>query len=447
MGRCGNGSECACKNTTETATPPAAEAEAEAAEAAAAAAVCVRCRKATPAVYFRDTGYCVPCATRAFEYKAKLGFDYARGAVFSAHIDAHPAPAAADREQDVEGRIALGLSGGQASLALLHAAAAYFRPRRGEACRLVLLHVDHGCGAEDAEAQRQAERFGLALTRVPLDAGPALFDAIMPPDTPRAQRPDRRSRAEDMRRILVLHALQAAAAEHGCAALMLGDTATRLAIRLIHGLAVGAGFKLPVLTADAMWLGPARAPVLVVRPLASILQQEVAYYAQTHGLHTNDEAEAEAEAGAEVDPKSSLGALTAHFIQSLDVSAASTINRTGAKLVRPAPREAPIPPHPPRIGTRAIRLAEAARALPSWSGGCPLCNCPASKHTRKWKETVALPIPDTPLTNALCYSCLAIVDGVPNHLLPSHVHANLNTPATPSSLQHMREAISDFLLE
>ncbi|KAK0563607.1 Cytoplasmic tRNA 2-thiolation protein 2 [Tilletia horrida] len=98
--------------------------------------VCVRCRVTPASLLLPQTGaYCPPCATDIFHIKAKLGLDRARGACLqhAQRISSSTLVKGKERQVDISGYgsgsargIAIGFSGSDASLLLLHAVARYF---------------------------------------------------------------------------------------------------------------------------------------------------------------------------------------------------------------------------------------------------------------------------------------------------------------------------------
>ncbi|KAN0065442.1 hypothetical protein ACQY0O_001278 [Thecaphora frezii] len=286
----------------------------------------------------------------------------------------------------------------------------------------------------------------------------SLFASLHPDDTPRAGVASARTRIEDLHRILVHFLLRREANRRGCVSLMLGESGTRMSIRLIESLAKGGGHKLPVEGADAIWIED----LLVVRPLQPHLVQEVKFFAEANQLRWLPDQDlvpsgvsagsAYNTAGEPVMDKSSIGRLTETFILNLErsvPSTVSTIGRTGSKLVlkdeaaATGPASAPAANAPasgsasagfdvvgpsvplgrkarkalakgsgtsasglviePRVGARGSRLAHTARNLPRWSPrqtrrACPLCELPAAAGAKDWKRDITISVhPDRPI--------------------------------------------------
>lgn len=87
----------------------------------------------------------------------------------------------------------------------------------------------------------------------------ALFSTIYPASTPRGSASAARTRSEDLHRALVQLLLRRTAKQRGAASLILGDSSTRMAIRLIETVSKGAGHKLPIEGAGAIWVEGKRA--------------------------------------------------------------------------------------------------------------------------------------------------------------------------------------------
>ncbi len=544
---------------------PAPQAAATAPEPAQAT-VCVRC-KANPAVaIFRDSIYCQSCGLAVFDQKAKSGLEFARGAGLAKYVAAEKAKAAAkhpssdepsassnasgqqvmrsskaisngagNAEVNVSANIAIALSGGPSSRALLRTATQYFRPESSSAAprrkgrgakndgqdaasasasadggrrknsnantnananasgrfneigKIFVFYVDDSAvipgDAEDRtesmrsmveqegcldlhfiplkieDIYRQSDSEGSAegspwktldgdaqlLSRAsapvsdPRQAIKALFSALHPSTLPRTAASSARTRLEDLHRVLIQTLLCRAASQYDCAALLLGDSATRISIRLIEDLAKGAGHKLAVQGSDAAWIDD----TLVVRPLKAHLMQEVLFYTSALGLESLETEQhivpplvstadilANRDANVPTMDKSSIARLTETFILNLEKgvpSTVSTIGKTGSKLVlnptsdragaegaahstsafqhvgpsvslrsRDATgkmsaltlNEAP----EPRIGSRGIKLAQASAGCFRWTtqAGCALCGMPSQQGARHWKRNITI---------------------------------------------------------
>ncbi|CCF51787.1 hypothetical protein NDA11_006009 [Ustilago hordei] len=278
----------------------------------------------------------------------------------------------------------------------------------------------------------------------PTQAIKDLFASLHPTSTPRTGASSARTRVEDLHRILIATLLRSTASEYDCSALLLGDSATRISIRLIEDLAKGAGHKLPVQGSDAVWIDD----LLVVRPLKGHLMQEILFYTSALGLEplfpeqhvvlstvsTNDIC-SNTNSNVPAMDKSSIAKLTETFILNLEKgvpSTVTTIGKTGSKLVLNQPTStaqgeegvanstssfqqvgpsvslrsrAQIPPttgmagmtlsdpSEPRIGSRGIKLAQTSASCFNWStsSGCALCGMPSQHpHARHWKRDITI---------------------------------------------------------
>lgn len=277
----------------------------------------------------------------------------------------------------------------------------------------------------------------------PTQAIKDLFSSLHPSNTPRTGASSARTRVEDLHRILLNTLLRRTAAEYDCSALLLGDSATRISIRLIEDLAKGAGHKLPVQGSDAVWIDD----LLIVRPLKGHLMQEILFYTSALGLEplspeqhvvpptvsTNDILSNQ-NSNVPVMDKSSIARLTETFILNLEKgvpSTVTTIGKTGSKLVLNSTDSAssnaesvanstsgfqqvgpsvslksrtPVPtdslssltlsdPSEPRIGSRGIKLAQTSASCFHWStsSGCAFCGMPSQHpHARHWKRNITI---------------------------------------------------------
>ncbi|TKY86103.1 hypothetical protein EX895_004928 [Sporisorium graminicola] len=280
----------------------------------------------------------------------------------------------------------------------------------------------------------------------PTEAIKDLFASLHPTNTPRTGASSARTRIEDLHRLLISALLRRTARQYDCAALLLGDTATRISIRLIEDLAKGAGHKLPVQGSDAVWIDD----LLVVRPFKTHLMQDVLFYISALGLEqlqpeqhvvppTVSTADVLSNTNSNIPAmdKSSIARLTETFILNLEKgvpSTVTTIGKTGSKLVLNAPAveangETSVSASAshstsafqhvgpsvslrsrtgvseemagmtfadasePRIGSRGMRLAQASASCFRWNTitGCALCGMP-SQHpkARHWKRDITI---------------------------------------------------------
>ncbi|BGP20259.1 Cytoplasmic tRNA 2-thiolation protein 2 [Rhodosporidiobolus nylandii] len=162
-----------------------------------------------------------------------------------------------------------------------------------------------------------------------------------------------------LHRSLLSTLLRSHAREVGAEILLLGDSATRVAVNTLSGMAQGRGFSAGEEVAGFYVDRSGGEPLLVVRPLALSLAKEIAYYARTTptaGGKADGKAEGKGEGSEsltmrrpetsvpaedggkkkEVElKKRGVGALVEDFILSLDAdfpSTVSTVVRTAHKL-------------------------------------------------------------------------------------------------------------------
>lgn len=130
----------------------------------------------------------------------------------------------------------------------------------GEAAGLELVLLSLDDVFEDSEAvectaeHSSGPRF-LARATAPHEAPlQALLSRLAPLTTPRAQAASARTRAQELRAIFIKRLLDAEARKRGAAALLLGESATRMAAKTVGSLVGGAGYKAPVELGTASWV-------------------------------------------------------------------------------------------------------------------------------------------------------------------------------------------------
>ncbi|ORY76238.1 hypothetical protein BCR35DRAFT_353399 [Leucosporidium creatinivorum] len=218
----------------------------------------------------------------------------------------------------------------------------------------------------------------------------------------------------------LLHSLlRREALSSGCEILLTGETANRVAIQTIAGMAEGRGFSMGE-EVGCEWEASEEegGGLLVARPLSSILLKEVTYYARIRELESLTMRRPE----TGVEPKKAgIEALVQDFVNGLEAnfpSTVSTIIRTAQKLGM-------------RSADERERKVEGIR--------CPLCGLPAQLGAEDWRKAITistlsdlksaapsssstpslpapaaaadLPSPEAALAPLLCYSCLLIMQG------------------------------------
>ncbi|KAL1405126.1 Cytoplasmic tRNA 2-thiolation protein 2 [Vanrija albida] len=185
--------------------------------------------------------------------------------------------------------------------------------------------------------------------------------------------------------------------------LLIGETSTREAQRVIAGTATGRGWALPVELAAAAPLPRAGRTIMRIKAMKNVSLKEAAIWCHGRGVQTYNERRWDGTGGgARRDARgkgatASIEALTERFIAGLNVSHPSTvttINKTGDKLC----------------------FVGDANSAPL----CPVCQLPVDASATDWKARSALtslpgkgdgvaaaPSPD-PLAPLLCYACLTM---------------------------------------
>ncbi|KAG0046080.1 Cytoplasmic tRNA 2-thiolation protein 2 [Gryganskiella cystojenkinii] len=152
-----------------------------------------------------------------------------------------------------------------------------------------------------------------------------------------------------------------------CTQLMVGDSATKMAIQIISLTAIGRGFSLPYETSlMSNWVQDCK----VIRPLKDCLNKELELCCKLKDLETIEGHSADLawtmRSKAEVK---SIARLTEEFITGLDKefpSTAATVCRTAAKLTAPDA---------------------------TYENKCPLCLGPVQKDVQEWKNRITVTTP------------------------------------------------------
>ncbi|GAA6021593.1 hypothetical protein JCM10207_005078 [Rhodosporidiobolus poonsookiae] len=221
--------------------------------------------------------------------------------------------------------------------------------------------------------------------------------ALLSPLTPTAR--------TTLHRALLSSLLRLHARRTSAAALLLGDSATRVAIRTLEGMATGRGWSAGE-DAAAHYVdrspsypgagaeGEGGAPLLVVRPLALSTAKEIAYYARTvrgpdgarplESLTMRRPETSVASAGGAAAPvelkKRGVGALVEDFILSLNVDfpqTVSTVVRTAHKLGM-------------RSADAAYRFRTEGRGRGVGEESCAVCGSPAQPGAHEWRAAITI---------------------------------------------------------
>ncbi|KAF9975663.1 Cytoplasmic tRNA 2-thiolation protein 2 [Actinomortierella ambigua] len=172
-----------------------------------------------------------------------------------------------------------------------------------------------------------------------------------------------------------------------CDALIMGSSATKMAIQILELTALGRGYALPHETAlVSTWVSGCK----TIRPLKDILQRELELFNTLKGIDTipGNGVDFEPTLQAKGVAKS-IGRLTSAFIVGLDKefpSTAATVCKTAAKLTMPA---------------------EA-----TFQNRCPVCAGPVQQGVQAWKRRITVTTPPFSSSSPSPSSSLpTVVDG------------------------------------
>eukprot|EP00727_Mastigamoeba_balamuthi_P005784 m51a1_g1825 putative cytoplasmic trna 2-thiolation protein 2 a-like (680) ;mRNA; f:512646-515811 len=278
-------------------------------------------------------------------------------------------------------RVLVALSGGPHSLALLRTMhACYVASRKAGARRFDLVAAHVPLPLAGAPCSARAER--LRASAASLAPEVAWADAPVPEEARRAwaEIPEASAR-EEVRGVLVARALAVAAAACGASHVLLGTSATRAAVCALADAARGRGCRVPldVALCDSVTC----APIVFVRPMRDLLEEELGLFLEANGVAgvARVEAEEDAASGAAEAPQT-VGGLAEAFVQRLQQQfdhTAHAVVQTGSKMELP----------------------------PLSSPRCPLC----SMHYRPAEQST-VPLPSPPEgCEGLCYGCRAMLRG------------------------------------
>ncbi|WWC68416.1 uncharacterized protein I206_102343 [Kwoniella pini CBS 10737] len=240
---------------------------------------------------------------------------------------------------------------------------------------------------------------------------------------------------------------------------LLGETSTRQAQRLISGTALGKGYTLPL---ELAVTNKPYSKYTILKPMKDITIKEVSIYTHLKGLNSIVRNDRKWDYSGPISKKDSRGkdhtrsleSLTEQFIANLGVThpaTVSTINRTGDKLTFTGEKQKGI--------------------------SCPVCQMPVDPNALEWKSRTALTsLPSKAnvetvvseidqgldegkqgrLATLLCYACLTtftpptVVSKVIREeatpvQLPIWVEQNLNG-RHEMGRNEMRDEIKDFLI-
>ncbi|GAA5926637.1 hypothetical protein JCM1841_003189 [Sporobolomyces salmonicolor] len=406
---------------------------------------CVRCGN-PPKIVVRTTAWCHDCFLAAFTSRFRRGIDGAR-TVSKSGFDVYEGIKHNPRRKEQEGgslsKVLLAFSGGASSRAMLELfEASYFKQLSDQAdeptadskgkqrkkhsrhppafaeCEVV--YVDEsglpGHGEDHTEEIRRIVETTTPFTFVPLkledvfapSSSPVFDTSLLSSSLPSSPLPSSSSSSLSalsqlhslftrnpalsstsstaLRTALLSSLLRRTARQRGAEVLLLGDSGTRIGIKILAGMAQGRGFSAgeEVASEYVDRSEGAGCEVLVVRPLALSLAKEVVYYGKTKGLETvtvlNEETSVAGMnrlggEGRKDVKKRGIEALVEDFVLSLESqfpSTVSTVVRTAHKL--------------------GLRAADAAIRSHGERGTetCALCGMPAQRDAEGWRRAITI---------------------------------------------------------
>ncbi|XP_013408735.1 cytoplasmic tRNA 2-thiolation protein 2-A [Lingula anatina] len=264
------------------------------------------------------------------------------------------------------------------------------------------------------------------------------------------------SAKEEMIRTLRSRLLVSIATAGGYSKVLVGDTGTKLSIRLLSDVAQGRGMHLPFETGFADCRHP---EMKIVRPVRDFTAKEVAMYNAFHNLQPLVLPALTTKAAS----NASIERLTETFVTGLQAdfpSTVSTIFRTGEKLsVEDMDSEvdrcqfcqAPLDTNVPAssaLNATLFSQSLSQKSSTSTIGGASNCDktdsccgegdgsCQTQKDFRLTKEDLA---------DVLCYGCRLVIKDMNSvdDLLPANV---LQSAAAAVRRKKMKDEIQDFLL-
>eukprot|EP01119_Soliformovum_irregulare_P000855 TRINITY_DN10628_c0_g1_i1.p1 TRINITY_DN10628_c0_g1~~TRINITY_DN10628_c0_g1_i1.p1 ORF type:complete len:264 (+),score=76.65 TRINITY_DN10628_c0_g1_i1:798-1589(+) len=207
------------------------------------------------------------------------------------------------------------------------------------------------------------------------------------------------------------------ARSHKFEKVLLGDSATRIAINLISATCKGRGMALPD---DLASMDTRYSHVGFLRPMRDFVSKEIAIYNRYFNLEVASIPTLDTLAST---PKFSIDHLTEHFIQSLQMGFDHTIHtllRSGAKLKHSSLS----------CATRRCLLCQTPLPRPDPGQHCQSCASTCGSCTPQSEEW-------------LCYGCRRTTSELQISKLPPYI----SQVEERQHNQHLRDQIKDFLLE
>ncbi|KAJ2375201.1 Cytoplasmic tRNA 2-thiolation protein 2 [Coemansia sp. RSA 2607] len=384
---------------------------------------CIKCKTAKPNVTIRGCLYCKPCFVSASIVKFRGALKKSNGRV-----------EAQRRQQNgalEPQRLMVALSGGPSSTAMLHLVADYQQSvtqKSGDFVQppyadIVVGHVDESAlfdvpeGAvrnianertfhetsledifsvsDDRDVLLQIVRASMASEEQQSGGG---FSAQIIKNSDKHTPPRERLRQlfsaldSDSSRESLLDAIRTfllvrLARAHQCTVLLLGESATRIATRVVSLTSCGRGFSLPFeIASESTWFDG----VTLIRPMRDFIAKEIAFFNRWTGY--TSVVVPTFTTGAPVH--ASIDRLSETFVVGLDRDFASTVSTVCRTVQKLEPQ------------------AEALSACP-----CIVCGMPAEPDAQDWRSRLTvgqaasstLPSSGFDISSHLCYSCQNIL--------------------------------------
>lgn len=291
------------------------------------------------------------------------------------------------------------VSGGPSSAALAYLLHDSYTRTHGRAPRPILLHVDDAAysGRDRVETSTTLRWLvdtctGISLVIKSMDGATSSLDAVLHGVAVADGTLDRtlsclrsKSSQEDVVEIQRGHLYMQAARHHDCAAIMLGDSATRLAAKALSLVAQGRGERLAEDIAESVRLDSTGFKELwLLRPNKRLLQTELLMFAQQVGVPCEIQRAAD-------DRPDSIGGLTQQYFVDLEAQFPSLVNTVA------------------RITDKLIRVDGAADEL-----ACAVCRSSIATDSDDWDSRVVIDRLDNETDRdgtqqeqapPLCYGC------------------------------------------
>ncbi|KAI9141507.1 hypothetical protein BKA69DRAFT_1073807 [Paraphysoderma sedebokerense] len=437
----------------------------------ASAGFCVKCKDEKGTITIRQILYCRSCFIENISYKFR--HTLARLKTMN-HIG--------------EDKLLLALSGGHSSRTMLHLMSMY--QQTGESMKtskcfkdVIVCHIDEsglfdGPNETSSKLEEIVASYRLPLEKVQLEEVFALDEMkddayllkvtgddmyLAKQDQPLQSNREKlqnlflnsakMSGKEDLLNHLKMKLLLLKAKSLGCSRLMLGDSGTRLAIKIISETSKGRGYSLPVdIAGETDWYQD----VIVLRPMKDYILKELGIYNTLNNLET---IHIPTFTTKTTKSKASIDHITEEFIMGLErdfSNTVSTVYRTASKL-------------------------KPSRTIQNKSDqACSVCSGPIQSNMSTWYARHTLynlqfqaqtsphnhreqPEPSHSLTPHICYSCQTIMrDLVPPNpnlsvsettvetgkavILPDYVVADVLQKSRKMSETEMKNIVDEFLI-